>query len=124
MAEASPPQARNPEVGYERSDWRIGAVGLTFAGIFAFLVVAPLVLIWAYPMSLSDVSRRLTVEPPPPRLQTNPAQDLANFTAAEDERLNGYYWIDKQKGIVHIPIAEAMKKLAKEGIDGFPKAAQ
>ena len=55
-------------------------------------------------------------------LQIAPAQDLARFRAQEEKRLDTYYWVDKSKGIVHIPIAEAMKKLATEGIAGFPKA--
>lgn len=122
MAETSPTPERNANVAYEASDWRIGTVGLVLLGILAFLVLAPLVLMWAFPHSLRDVDRRLTAEPPAPRLQTNPAQDLTNFTAKEDKRLNTYYWIDKQKGIVHIPIEQAMQKLARDGIPGFPKA--
>lgn len=123
MAETTDPRARNPNIAYEHSDWHIGAIGLTLLGIFLFLVIAPLVLIMAYPRAVSDVSRRLTVEAPPPDLQTNPAQDLANFEAEQTRALNGYYWIEKQKGVVHIPIEEAMKKLARDGIDGFPKGA-
>jgi hypothetical protein len=30
----------------------------------------------------------------------------------EDKRLAGYGWVDREKGLVHIPIEEAMKKLA------------
>jgi hypothetical protein len=30
----------------------------------------------------------------------------------EDERLDGYGWVNREKGIVHIPIEGAMKKLA------------
>ncbi len=121
MADASDPAATNEDVAYERSDWHVGAVGLVLLGIFLVLVIAPLALIWGYPSAVSDVSRQLRVELPVPRLQTNPPQDLANFRADEDRRLNGTYWIDRQKGIVHIPIAEAMEKLAREGIEGFPQ---
>jgi len=46
------------------------------------------------------------------------------FRADEEKLLNTYYWIDKQKGIVHIPIAEAMKKLASKGAPGFPERQQ
>jgi hypothetical protein len=76
---------------------------------------------WAYPRSVSDVSRRLEVRPPAPELQVNPQQDLVTFRLNEENRLNNYYWIDKQKGIVHIPIEQMMKKLTAQGIDGFPK---
>jgi hypothetical protein len=122
MAETIRTPVENLNVRHEASDWRVGIVGLVLLGIFVFLVIAPLVLMWAFPHSLRDVDRRLAVAPPAPRLQTNPAQDLAKFRADEDKRLNSYYWIDKQKGIVHIPIEQAMRKLAREGIPGFPKA--
>jgi hypothetical protein len=112
----------NVKTAYEPEDWPLGPVGLIYLGIFIFLVIAPLVLMWAYPSAVSDVSRRLQRQPPAPELQVDPAQDLANFRAEEDKRLNTYYWVDKQKGIVHIPIEQAIKKLAKTGIDGFPKA--
>jgi hypothetical protein len=76
---------------------------------------------WVYSSAVSDVSRRIAVEPPQPRLQVNAPQDLANFRAEEEKKLDTYYWVDKQQGTVHIPIGEAMKKLAEQGIDGFPK---
>jgi hypothetical protein len=122
MAETAPVREDNPKTAYEREDWPLGYVGLVYAGILVFLVIAPLILMWVYSSSVSDVSRRLTVRPPSPELQVDPAQDLANFRSKEDKSLNTYYWVDKQQGLVHIPIEQAMKKLAKDGIDGFPKA--
>ena len=62
------------------------------------MVIAPLVLMWAYPSAVSDVGRRLLVSPPAPELQVDPARDLANFRAQEEKRLHTYYWVDKQKG--------------------------
>lgn len=123
MAELVRYRQDNPGAAYERSDWHLGVVGWLFLGIFVFLVIAPLVLIWAYPEALPDASRRLLAEPPAPRLQLAPSQELAKFRAAEEKRLDTYYWIDKQKGIVHIPIDAAMRKLAHDGIAGFPKAS-
>jgi len=121
MADAAEQTASNPQTAYEPSDWPLRPVGLIFLGIFVFLVSAPLVLIWAYPNTLFDVNRNLTVKLPAPQLQIDPAQELAKFEAEERRRLDTYYWIDKQKGIIHMPIEEAMKKLAREGIEGFPK---
>jgi hypothetical protein len=96
------------------------AVGASLLGTFVFLVIAPFVLMWVYSSSVSDVSRKLTIAPPGPRLQVDPEADLKAFRAKEERRLDTYYWVDKQNGIVHIPIDEAMKKLAAKGIDGFP----
>ena len=112
----------NPDTAFEASDWPLRIVGIVFLVMLVVLVAAAFVLIGAFPGAVSDVSRRLTVMPPQPRLQIDPAAELARFRAAEEKRLNTYYWIDRKKGIVHIPIAQAMKELAAKGIPGFPKA--
>ena len=121
MAEIAERVEDNPKTAFEKSDWPLGIVGWVLVGTFIFLVIAPFVLIGAFPRAVSDVSRVLAIEPPQPRLQTDPSEDLTRFLADEDERLNTYYWIDKEKGIVHIPIEQAMQELAQEGIDGFPR---
>lgn len=121
MAEIAERVEDNPKTAFEKSDWPLGTIGLVLLGTLIFLVIAPFVLIGAFPRAVSDVSRALTVELPQPRLQTDPSEDLARFLVDEDRRLNTYYWIDKKTGIVHIPIEQAMRKLAEEGIDGFPR---
>lgn len=124
MADLTEPAATNANTAYEASDWPLRPIAWLAIGTLLFLVIAPLVMMWVYSNSVSDVSRRLSVQLPAPQLQTDPARDLAEFHAEEDRKLNTYYWVDKQKGIVHIPITEAMKKVAQQGIDGFPKATQ
>ena len=52
--------------------------------------------------------------PPEPRLQTTPAEDLAQLRAREDTILDGYGWEDRATGVVHIPIARAMELVARE----------
>jgi len=42
--------------------------------------------------------------------------DLAAMRAAEDRVLHSYGWVDPQKGIVHIPIEEAMKRTLANGL--------
>ncbi|MGA7263295.1 MAG: hypothetical protein WBX30_20720 [Stellaceae bacterium] len=121
MAEIARRVEDNPKTAYEESDWPLGTIGLVLLGTLIFLVIAPLVLIGAFPRAVSDVSRALTVEPLQPRLQTDPSEDLEKFLVDEDKRLNTYYWIDKKKGIVHIPIEQAMQELTEKGIDGFPR---
>jgi hypothetical protein len=50
-----------------------------------------------------------------PALDT-PVTDLAAMRAAEDRVLHSYGWVDPQKGIVHIPIEEAMKLTLANGL--------
>jgi hypothetical protein len=110
-----------PKTAFEPTDWSIGPVAWVYAGTAVLLVVCSFVLIAAYPHALPDVERTLRIAPPGPRLQTTPERDLQQFRADEDKRLNSYYWIDKQKGTVHIPIDQAMKKIVQTGLPGFPK---
>ncbi len=58
---------------------------------------------------------------PPPNLQTLPNLDLDAFRAREAGVLHTYGWIDKDKGIVRIPIDEAMRILTERGL---PPAAE
>jgi len=52
--------------------------------------------------------------PPPPRLQGNPADDLAQFRSAQNTLLNSYGWVDRKTGAVHIPIDRAMDLYLRE----------
>jgi len=122
MAEPGIELRENENTAYEKSDWPIGKVALVFLGTFVMLVVAPFIMMWAFPDSLPDQSRRLTIVPPPPRQQVAPTTELREYLAKQKLKLGTYYWIDRDRGIVHIPIEEAMKRVAEHGIDGFPQA--
>jgi hypothetical protein len=50
--------------------------------------------------------------PPEPRLQTLPILDLQALHAAEEKRLHGYAWADRDRGLARIPIERAMELLA------------
>jgi hypothetical protein len=65
-----------------------------------------------YPLAAQQESRL----PPEPRLQTNPRQDLEDLRAAEQELLTTYGWVDRNAGIVRIPIDEAMKLVVQRGL--------
>lgn len=54
--------------------------------------------------------------PPLPRLQAQPRDELAKYQAAEQARLDGYRWVDREKKTVEIPIERAMQLLAERGI--------
>jgi hypothetical protein len=124
MAEPGIVLRENENTAYEKSDWPIGRIGLVFLVTFLLLAVTPFILILAFPDSLSDISHRLAIAPPPPRQQVAPSTDLAGYIAEQKRKLDTYYWIDRDRGIVHIPIEEAMKRVAEHGIDGFPKTSQ
>ena len=55
----------------------------------------------------------------PPQRST-PVSDLADMRAAEDKQLHNYGWVDKQKGIAHIPIDRAKALTAAQLSLGTP----
>jgi hypothetical protein len=61
------------------------------------------------------------LEPPSPRLQVHPETDLAAFRAQEEATLTTYAWVDKENGIVRIPVQEAMRIVAERGLPVFPE---
>jgi hypothetical protein len=59
-----------------------------------------------------------------PQLQRAPARDLDALLRDQKGRLEGYAWIDRDKGIARMPIDAAMARLAAEGDAGFAAPVQ
>ena len=55
-------------------------------------------------------------QPPAPRLQTREPRDLAAFRQQETEFLSTYGVVNRERGIFHIPIEEAMKLTLERGL--------
>jgi hypothetical protein len=64
-----------------------------------------------YPLAISTEPR----QPPPPRLQQFPSNEITDFRVKEEQKLNSYGWANKDAGTVHIPIDEAMKLVLQKG---------
>ncbi len=127
------PAAGNPAIGYEQSDVNARGVLIFAAALLAVGIVIH-VLIWLlflvfdtrqargqtlqYPLAVQQEQRL----PPEPRLQTNPRQDLLDMRAAEDQILTSYRWVDRNAGVVRIPIDQAMKLVVERGLPARPPA--
>jgi hypothetical protein len=76
---------------------------------------------------LAPAVRALPAPPPPPVLLTDEPDNLANFRASEDTILTTYGWMDKNAGVVRIPIDRAKQLLLERGFpartQGTPAAA-
>jgi hypothetical protein len=117
----------NPDLNRETSDVNVASVLGFGAGL---IVAAALIhfLVWVlfmyfstreaqrvapqYPLAAGQ-SERL---PPEPRLQTNPREELRDLQALEDAVLGSYGLVDKDRGVVRIPINEAMKLIVQRGL--------
>jgi hypothetical protein len=56
----------------------------------------------------------------PVALQTDDVADMNKLRIQEDAILESYGWVDQKSGVVHIPIDEAMKVVAQQGLPVRP----
>jgi hypothetical protein len=85
------------------------------------VIALALLVLWLYPGATTDRTMQLPLpQYPNPQLQPNARDDMAKFYNEEMRWLNEAGWIDKAHGKVHIPISDAMRLVAKEGIPGWP----
>ena len=120
-------QQTHADAHHEHSDVNIRAI-LTFGLALIVVAAAIHILIFGlyryfdrrdgakvqteYPLAATLGHR----EPPEPRLQTDPRQDLSDLRAKEDDVLGSYGWVDKNAGIVRIPIDAAMRLTLERGL--------
>jgi hypothetical protein len=76
-----------------------------------------------HPAAYVAPSDESALEPPSPRLQVTPVLDLAAFRGRENQVLDTYGWVDKERGVARIPVEEAMRLVAERGLPQFPAVA-
>ena len=116
----------HPDVAFEHSDISARGVVITGycvlagAGVAALVVYGCFAFLAQYRADSSPAPLAIeahgTPLPPQPRIQSSPRRDLAAQRAVEDSVLNKYWWVDRQKGVVGIPIERAMDLVAQRGI--------
>jgi hypothetical protein len=117
----------NPDVRFEESDvatkpvaysvlaLAIFTVVFTYAGHLTFQVLAERQM--AETGAASPLAAQHAVkQPPEPRLQLEPKTDLEILHAAEDQVLGKWAWVNKEGGIVQVPVDRAMKMLLAKGL--------
>jgi hypothetical protein len=116
----------DPSVRFEHSD--INAFGVVITGVSVLVFSAIFTgLIYFYFTALAH--HRSVISPPPlaieahgnpmppePRIQESPRRDLEDQRVYEHAVLNKYWWVDRQKGVVGLPIEQAMRILVNRGI--------
>lgn len=106
---------------YERSDVDPRLVAALAAGIALFLVVSPYILLALYPLARQEPAFAAAEQPPEPRLQVDPTTEIDTLRTAVDARLSSYGWVDRQSGIVRLPLDRAMALTAERGLPGWTK---
>jgi hypothetical protein len=69
------------------------------------------------PVTQPDPTKRF----PRPTLQPDDVADLSKMRADENEILNSYGWVDQANGVARIPVDQAMKMVAQQGLPARPQ---
>lgn len=121
--------------GYEHSDVSIRPLALFLSVLAASLVVVCSIVAGLFWL-LEGVAEQ--ADPPPaslakagddvrtlgPLLQVSPRRDVKLLRAREQRRLNALEWVDRDRGVVRIPIERAIALSAAEGLRTWPAVEQ
>ncbi len=116
----------NPDVKYESADANAKWLGFIGLGIIIAAIILPFLLWGLYgyfeqtaakgsPIPEAVSKKRFDTAQSPP-LEPHPVENYERFRQVENEKLNDYGWVDKQNGVVHIPIEQAMQMLVNKGL--------
>jgi len=124
MAERYHP-AHRPAAGHELRDLSPGNIALFGAALAAIIGVALLATYALFHFYLVGVTRsQPSPSPlsygrgptPEPRLGVKAGDELAAMRKQESEILNTYGWVDRDRGVVRIPIERAIEMIARRGL--------
>jgi hypothetical protein len=130
------PDLNDPEQRFEHRDVNIWAIGKVAIGLVLTTIASMLLVLGVFryfevqenakqaPPAAGFTAGKL---PPEPRLLENEPANLQQYRAAENQVLNGYQWADQKKGLVKIPIDQAIDRLVQKGLpvraQGEPQSA-
>jgi hypothetical protein len=123
----TPPPPPDVSVGHEERDLSLRPIALAAAGLLVVILLAFVSMQMLLNLYAGIQSRRSAApsplagaygmkEPPVPRLQTDPIDDLRELRARDEALLSGYAWVDRDAGLVRIPIERAIELVAKRGL--------
>jgi hypothetical protein len=108
--------------GHEQSEVsvRLIVVSLAFLAVATAIVFVLVIGIFRYFYDTysTEETMKLTqpVVPPEPRIEVAPWEQLQQLRAKEDHIQSTYAWVDKQNGVVRVPIDRAIELLAAKGL--------
>lgn len=133
MSDTSPPpQNEAVQRGHEPDEvnrrW-IVVSGVGLALLVALSLLMMMGVVW-FLNSQSEVVAKTNREAnheisnPKVKVTANQPLQLRNLRESEEQRLNGYEWIDKKAGVARIPIDRAMGILATKGVSAAKKSQE
>lgn len=113
-------------VGHEEHDVDIRGIVVFTVGLAMVCIVTAVAILWLFryldrrllerEASVSPLALPATQLPPEPRLLTDEPAMLEEYEAEQARKLTTYGWVDREKGIVRIPIDRAKALLLERGL--------
>lgn len=113
------------EARHESADVRVGVLAKLGVAVIVMTILVVFAVLFLF---RSVVSRESRLEEPRsplaaspttysgPALQVSPTDELQEMLAADRERLRSYGWVNREGGVVHIPIEHAIDLVAARGL--------
>jgi len=93
---------------------------LAVAGaVLLLLVVAFGAVFWFYNANVPPHGPIVPKTFPSPRLIQDESDWLNRAQTEQRSRLEGWRWVDRDKGVIAIPIEDAMRRIAAKGANGY-----
>ena len=111
-------------VGHETRDAGIRSIVLTGTGLAVTIAIAGLIVygifqyLGTHPAAgtrVNPMSAGVSQIPPEPRIEEHPAIAIRELRAQEEHTLSTYGWVDKEAGVLRIPIDRAMELQLERG---------
>lgn len=122
----------NPAVSHERRDVNVFQISAFGIGLLLACIVTVFAMWAMFDFLFAREDKKNATNPaagmmserpklpPEPRLQAQPKVELKDLRSDEDVILGSYGWIDPNKGIVRIPIAQAIDIVSQKGLPSKP----
>jgi hypothetical protein len=125
-------QAHPSQPGHEAGDVRVRPLLVSLALLAAGCTGALLLMRWTFDLfeaaarakdrpghPLAEEHQR----PPGPRLQADPQAENAAWEAQQREALTSYGWLDRDGGLVRLPVERALELVLQEGLPARKEGA-
>lgn len=113
------------QTGHETTDVRVGPLVAFLALLGVGCAAALALMAWLFgAFDQLALARDLPVHPlapehelpPGPRLQADPPEVMAGFRAAQELETSTPAWLDRDAGVVRLPLDVALERLLEEGL--------
>lgn len=126
---ATEPIADTPKVGYEWRDANTRGLFVFFVCMGGALLLTGFLLVWLFGYLARTTQPAPVIDQPfgnarpmpeAPLLQAQPNLDIQEYMKSQQQILQSFGWMDRKRGVVRIPIDDALKLLARRGLPARP----